>query len=73
MFYSCSNYKDYDTVNNSLDRHVGELNCYHYIYSIVLGVSKPLYSKEELETDKRANEEGFEFEGKHYTMYEGTQ
>lgn len=66
-------YKDYDTVNNSLDRHVGELNCYHYIYSIVLGVSKPLYSKEELETDKRANEEGFEFEGKHYTMYEGTQ
>lgn len=66
-------YKDYDTVNNSLARHVGELNCYHYIYSIVLGVSKPLYSKEELEADKRANEEGFEFESKHYTMYEGTQ
>lgn len=66
-------YKDYDTVNNSLDRHVGELNCHHHIYSIVLGVSKPLYSKEELEADKRSNEEGFEFEGKHYTMYEGTQ
>lgn len=66
-------YKDYETVNNSLDRHVGELNCYHFIYSIVLGISKPLYSKEELEADKKANIKGFDFDGEHYTMYEGTQ
>lgn len=66
-------YKDYDTVNNSLDRHVGELNCYHFTYQIVLGVSEPMYSKEQLEDDKKANENGFEFEGKHYTNYEGTQ
>lgn len=66
-------YQDYDTVNDSLKRHIGELNCYHFIYSIVLGVSKPLYSKEKLEADKKDNVEGFEFEGKHYTMYEGTQ
>lgn len=66
-------YEDYDTINNSLDRHVGELNCYHFIYTIVLGVSQPLYSKEQLEADKKKNHDGFEFEGKHYTMYEGTQ
>ncbi len=66
-------YFNYDTVNDNLERHVGELNCYHFVYSIVLGVSKPLYSKEDLEADKKANIEGFEFEGKHYTMYEGTQ
>ncbi|MDO5003604.1 MAG: hypothetical protein Q4E39_05210 [bacterium] len=66
-------YEDYDTVNNSLDRHVGELNCYHFTYQIVLGVSKPIYSKEQLEADKKANKDGFEFEGKHYTNYEGTQ
>lgn len=66
-------YQDFDTVNNSLVRHVGELNCYHFTYQIVLGVSEPLHSKEELEADKKANHDGFEFEGKHYTNYEGTQ
>lgn len=66
-------YEDYDTVNNSLDRHVGELNCYHFPMQIVLGVSEPMYSKEQLEADKKANKDGFDFEGKHYTNYEGTQ
>ena len=66
-------YKDYDTVNNSLDRHVGELNCYHFPMQIILGVSEPMYSKEQLEADKQANMNGFDFEGKHYTNYEGTQ
>lgn len=66
-------YQDYATVNNSLNRHVGELNCYHFTYQIVLGVSEPIYSKEQLEADKKANKDGFDFEGKHYTNYEGTQ
>ncbi len=65
--------EEFKRVNNSLDRHVGELNCYHFTYSIILGISKPLYSKEELERDKQANKDGFEFEGEHYTNYEGTQ
>lgn len=65
--------EEYEKVNDSLERHVGELNCYHFIYPIILGVSKPLYSKEQLETDKEANKDGFEFEGAHYTNYEGTQ
>lgn len=65
--------EEYEEVNNSLERHVGELNCYHFIYPIILGVSKPLYSKEQLEADKKANKEGFEFEGTKYTNYEGTQ
>lgn len=66
-------YQNYDTVNNSLDRHVGELNCYHFPFQIILGVSEPMYSKEQLEADKQANMNGFEYEGNHYTMYEGTQ
>lgn len=66
-------YQDYNQVNDGLKRHVGELNCYHFIYQIVLGVSKPLYSKEQLQADKEANKKGFEFEGNHYTNYEGTQ
>lgn len=66
-------YEDYNIINNSLERHVGDLNCQHYPIQIVLGVSEPLFSKEEIEADKRANMNGFEFEGNHYTNYEGTQ
>ena len=66
-------YEDYNTVNDSLTRHVGELNCYHFPFQIVLGVSEPMYSKEQLEADKQANMNGFDFDGNHYTMYEGTQ
>lgn len=65
--------EEFERVNNSLDRHVGELNCYHFVYPIVLGVSEPIYSKEQLEEDKNNNKKGFEFEGTHYTNYEGTQ
>lgn len=65
--------EEYEKVNNSLKRHVGELNCYHFTYSIILGVSEPIYSKEQLQADKEANRKGFEFEGKHYTNYDGTQ
>lgn len=65
--------EEYEQVNESLERHVGELNCYHFIYPIVLGVSKPMYSKKQLEKDKESNKKGFDFEGNHYTNYEGTQ
>ncbi len=65
--------EEFEKVNNSLERHVGELNCYHFIYPIILGVSEPIYSEEQLEIDKESNKKGFEFEGNHYTNYEGTQ
>lgn len=54
-------------------RPISELNCYHTTMSIILGVSKPQYSDKELQDIKERNEKGFMFEGKHLTMYEGTQ
>ena len=54
-------------------RHIGEYNCYHDVFNIVLGVSKPEYADEELRKIQADNERGFEYDGKHYTMYEGTQ
>ena len=66
-------YKDFNTVNNSLDRQVSTLNCRHYIFSIVLGVNKPQYTDKRLEEDKKKNKQGFDFEGKHYSNYEGEQ
>lgn len=54
-------------------REIEQYNCYHKIRPIVLGVSKPEYSDEELKEIQENNEKGFDYNGKHYTMYEGTQ
>lgn len=74
------NAKDYQGKTWSLDhnhdgnyRPISTLNCYHSIRSIILGVSKPQYTDKQLQEINERNEKGFEFEGKHYTMYEGTQ
>ena len=66
-------YYDFDYINNNLNRPVSTMSCYHYIFSVVLGVSRPQFTDKQLEEDKKKNNDGFEFEGKHYTMYEGTQ
>lgn len=72
--------KDYKGKTYTLDhdgkngyRPISELNCYHYIFSIVLGVSEPEYSDKQLKEIIDNNEKGFEFEGKHYSLYEGQQ
>lgn len=62
---------DHDDKNGY--RPISEMNCYHYIFSIVLGVSKPEYNEKQLQEIIGRNNKGFEYEGKHYTMYEGTQ
>jgi hypothetical protein len=54
-------------------RPISELNCYHYVFSIVIGASKPSYTKEQLEDIKKRNKKGFDYNGKHYTNYQGTQ
>lgn len=66
-------YDDFNAVNNSLVRKVSTMNCKHTLFPIILGVSDPEYTEKQLEEDKKKNLDGFEFEGKHYTMYEGTQ
>ena len=72
--------KDYKGNTYTLDhdgkngyRPISEMNCYHYIFSIVLGVSEPEYSDKQLKEIINNNNKGFEFEDKHYTNYEGTQ
>lgn len=54
-------------------RPISDYNCKHYEFDIVLGVSKPEYSEEELQEIIDNNNRGFELDGKHYTNYEGTQ
>lgn len=66
-------YDDFDTINNNLARPVSTLNCYHYIFSGILGVTEPEYTKKELQEDKEKNLDGCEIDGKHYTLYEASQ
>ena len=66
-------YDDFNAVNNSLERQVSTLNCRHRVFSIVVGVSKPEYTQEQLDEDKQKNIEGFNLDGKHYSLYDGEQ
>lgn len=71
---------DYNGVTYNLDhdakngyRPISELNCYHYTFAIILGISEPEYTDEQLQQIINDNEKGVEIDGKHYTMYEATQ
>ena len=65
--------EEYTQLNNSLVRRIGTLNCGHAAFPIILGVSSPQYTPEELEELRQENEKGITYEGKHYTLYEATQ
>ena len=65
--------EEYEKINNELIRPVGTLNCYHFSFPIIKGISRPQQSQDVVESDNKANTKGFEFEGTHYTNYEGTQ
>ena len=54
-------------------RSISEYNCYHYTFAIILGVSEQAYTNKELKQIIDDNNKGFDYEGKHYTNYEGTQ
>ena len=66
-------YDDFDYINDNLDRPVGQLNCYHYTFEGILGISQPQYTEKQLKEDKEKNEKGCVIDGKHYTLYETTQ
>ena len=54
-------------------RSIGQYNCYHYVFAIVLGVNEPVYTNKQLQQIIDKNNEGCEIDGKHYTLYETTQ
>ena len=54
-------------------RPLSTMNCYHYVFSIVLGVNKPEYSEEQLQKIIDDNDKGAIIDSKHYTNYEITQ
>lgn len=54
-------------------RPISTMNCYHYVFAIVLGVSQPQYSDKQLKDIINENNKPIEIDGKKYTKYECTQ
>ena len=65
--------EEYTRLNNSLVRRIGQLNCGHADFPIIIGVNAPQYTAEQLEEMRQENEKGITYEGKHYTLYEARQ
>ena len=57
----------------SFSRPITQWHCRHLVYYILLGITKPMYSKEQLEQWKQDNAMGVTIDGQHYTRYEVTQ
>ena len=77
-FDKLQNHEDFQDVDGNkfdgLERVIGQYNCYHVVYSIIVGVSKPTYTKAQLQTMIDANKKGYTTsDGRHMTMYECTQ
>lgn len=65
--------KEYDDLQASLKRPIGEWNCRHFPYPILLGISRPANSKAELAKMERESNRKIEIDGKEYTRYECSQ
>ena len=64
---------EFKKLNASLERPIGEYNCKHFVFSIVLGVNQPSYSQKMLNQMNKESQSIIEYEGQKYTAYEATQ
>lgn len=65
--------KEFEKINSNLERPVGEYNCRHFVFSIILGVNKPSFTGNQLRKIREDSLREVEYEGKKYTAYEATQ
>lgn len=65
--------KDFDRIQNTLDRPIGMWNCKHTIYPVIIGVSEPTHSREELERYRKHSTEAVTIDGVTLSRYEWTQ
>lgn len=55
------------------ERPITQWRCRHLIYYILLGITKRMYTDEQLKNWEQANQKGCIIDGKPYTNYEATQ
>lgn len=66
--------EEFDDLNAELDRPIGEMNCQHSAFPIVIGVSEPIYDDDTLEeyAENTVNQ-NIEIDGQKYSKYECSQ
>lgn len=57
----------------AFSRPITQWHCRHLIYYILLGISRPIYEKDQLKQWEEENHKGCTIDGQHYTIYEATQ
>ena len=65
--------EEFERLNRRLERPIGTLNCQHFITPIILGVSKPVYSRKELADINKRSAERIENKGQKMSLYEASQ
>lgn len=65
--------KEFEKINGDLERPIGEYNCRHFMFSIILGVNQPSYTKKQLNQMQKESVAKVEYEGQTYTKYQATQ
>ena len=64
---------EFAELQDSLPRPIGMWNCRHIAYPILLGISLPAHSAQELEEYRRGSTEQIEIDGATHSRYEWTQ
>lgn len=57
----------------AFDRPITQWHCRHIVYYILLGITRRMYTPEQLKKWKTDNAKGCSIGGKHYTKYQATQ
>ena len=67
--------KEFNKINSNLERPIGDrgYNCGHFIFSIIMGVNEPSYTKKQLRKLNAESTRKFKYEGKTYTSYQASQ
>lgn len=65
--------KQFEDLQGRLRRLIGEWNCRHFAFPIILGVSEPAYSQEQLNEFKTQSTEKITIDGVTKTRYQWTQ
>ncbi len=65
--------RQFEKLQGELERPIGFWNCRHIAFPIILGVSRPAHTEQELRQLEEMSTRRLDFEGKEYTAYEATQ
>lgn len=65
--------RQYEAIQATLERPIGQWNCRHFAYPILLGISEPTHTQAQLDAYKRNSEERITVDGIAKTRYEWTQ